>query len=248
MNTVSVILPTYNETDNIIPLISAIKKHVKNLKEILVVDDNSPDGTADRAASWVKTHPKGMVRLIRRMKNHGLTQSIQEGINQSKGAIIVWMDADFSMPPADINWLVTEIQNGADLVAGSRFVTGGKKKTTAEKERWYNIWASVIANSFMHTIFGYDFNDYTSGFIAVKKDVILSLPLRGSYGEYCIDMIVRAFARGYRIREIPYICMPRIRGTSKTAPTVSILITRYFQYSMMVLRLLWETKILKKTQ
>ena len=240
MNTVSVILPTYNEAENIVQLIKSLKKHVSGLKEILVVDDDSPDGTA----KLVRDH---QARLIVRPTDHGLRKSIQEGIDNARGDIIVWMDADFSMPPEDINRLVMEIKKGADIAAGSRFVAGGKTKATAEKERWYNIWASVLANAVMHLLFGYNFHDYTSGFIAVKKDVIRSLPLRGSYGEYCIDVIVRAYERGYRIMEVPYVCRPRQRGISKTAPNLSVLFTRYIQYSTMMFRLIWETKIQKAT-
>lgn len=245
MKSVSVILPTYNEAENIIPLIVSIRKHVNGLKEILVVDDDSPDKTAQIVRTWATHHhAQHSVRVILRLTAHGLTKSISEGIQNARGSIIVWMDADFSMPPAVINKLTAEIEKGVDIAVGSRFISGGtSKKTGSAGEQWYTIWISTLANKIMRILFSLDFYDYTSGFIAVKKHVVRSLPLRGSYGEYCIDFILRAFAGGFHVVEIPYACVPRRYGISKTATTVPALFKRCYQYGMMVLRLLWETKI-----
>jgi dolichol-phosphate mannosyltransferase len=237
MNTVSVILPTYNEADNIVPLIQALKKNVLGLMEILVVDDNSPDGTAK-----VVKDPK--TRLIVRLTDHGLRKSIQEGITNARGEIIVWMDADFSMPPVDINKLTDAVINGADIAVGSRFISGGKTKQRGDpRDHWYTILASEIGNFIMPRLFGLNFHDYTSGFIAVRNNIARSITLRGFYGEYFIDFIVRAFARGYRIVEIPYICKPRLRGVSKTANDFPTLLKRFYQYGSMVCILLWQMKI-----
>jgi len=246
VNTISIILPTYNEAENIIFLIESLQLHVSGLKEVIVVDDDSPDGTAALVQDWIKKHGNRQVRLILRTSNRGLTNSINEGIQKASGDIIVWMDADFSMPPEDINTLTTAVVHGADIAVGSRFVTGGKTKQRGDpRDQWYAIAASEFGNKMMLYLFGLNFHDYTSGFVAVRKHILQSLPLHGDYGEYFIDFIVRAFAHGYRIIEIPYICKPRLHGVSKTATSLPTLFRRCYQYATVVMKLLWETKIKK---
>src|SRR3989338_10457938 len=95
----SVILPTYNEAENIIDLIKEIKKNIKYKKEIIVVDDNSPDGTSKLVKDFITKNKKSNVRLETRFKKRGLTNSIRRGIELAKGDVVVWMDCDFSMPP-----------------------------------------------------------------------------------------------------------------------------------------------------
>jgi len=246
MNTVSVILPTYNEAENIVPLIEALQRDVSGLKEILVVDDDSPDGTSAQVKQWITKHKNTRVRLVIRSSQHGLTKSIREGITWARGDIIVWMDADFSMPPSDIDTLTAAVKNGSDIAVGSRFVVGGKtKKLSDPHEHWYAVLTSDLGNKIMPRLFGLNFHDYTSGFVAVRKDVIRTIPLHGDYGEYFIDFIVRAFHLGYHIVEVPYVCKPRMRGVSKTANDFPTLLKRWYQYGTTILSLLWQTKITK---
>lgn len=245
MNSVSVILPTYNEAGNIRLLLASLQKHVRNLMEILVVDDNSPDNTAAIATRWAVAHAKQVhVRVILRTSDNGLTKSISEGIRQAKGTVIVWMDADFSHPPEVINSLVSQIEEGADIAVASRFVSGGKSKIAENvTESKAAIALSVMANRTMQFLFQVPFHDFTSGFIAVKKPSVESIPLSGSYGEYFIDFIMRAYAKGYSIVELPYVSPPRIHGTSKTAPSVSVLLRRVHQYGGIVAGLIWKKYI-----
>ena len=124
MTTVSVVLPTYNEKDNIIPLLEAVLHSAQHPTNVWVVDDHSPDGTwqlvAARAASDARVH------LIHRTEEHGLTSAIARGIHDSDGDIVVWMDCDFSMPPERIPALVNAIVvDSADVAVGSRPVPGG---------------------------------------------------------------------------------------------------------------------------
>lgn len=245
MKKISVIIPTYNEAGNIIPLIVSIRKSVRDLLEIIVVDDNSPDGTARLAKRWSNNHhAKQSVRVIVRLSEHGLTNSISEGIRMAQGDIILWMDADFSHPPTVINSLTAAIEKGADIAVASRYVLGGKPKSdTTDTESAAAIKTSSLANTSMRYIFSVPFYDFTSGFIAVKKEVIRALPLRGSYGEYFIHLIVQAFARNFRVVEIPFTSVPRHSGTSKTVTSVPMLFKRISQYGMMIIHVVWETRI-----
>lgn len=202
----TVILPTYNETDNIIPLIRAILNHTPRGTEILVVDDNSPDGTALRVRQFIKTHNTDThVKLMVRTVNRGLTNSLNAGIVASNSDIVIWMDCDFSHPPEVIPLLLTGIRNGADIALATRkhmpLLTGS-------------------LNRCVMALFGRDISDYTTGFLATRRTILQSLPLRGDYGEYCIDLLVRAKRQGYAIREIPYDSPPRKFGASKTAPDI----------------------------
>ncbi len=217
---VCTVLPTYNERDNIGPLVegvlaSAITPHV-----VLVVDDNSPDGTGDVVRQLAAEHNAGgvlRVALYTRSGQKGLTSAIQAGIDlavTTLGAdIVTWMDCDLSMPPADIPHLVRAIvEGGADVAVGSRWVAGGADVAHGLMARTL----SRIINGLAVTLVGGEVHDYTSGFIAGRAALFRTIRLRGDYGEYCIDLLGRAVRAGYTVREVPYVCVPRTTGESKT--------------------------------
>jgi len=232
MTTVSVILPTYNEKDNIIPLLEAVLHSAQHPTNVWVVDDHSPDGTwqlvAARAASDARVH------LIHRTEEHGLTSAIARGIHDSDGDIVVWMDCDFSMPPERIPALVNALVVGsADVAVGSRYVPGGA-----------DVGHSLMAQAFSRVInlaasllLGFGVRDYTSGFIAARRVVFDRIDLRGDYGEYCIDLLARARRQGWRVVEVPYLCVERQSGQSKTGATLFDYIRRGRNYVAAIMRL-----------
>lgn len=240
MNSVSVILPTYNESENIVPLIIQIISAVKNLNEILVMDDNSHDHTAVVVRKWIKKQKhKNIVKIFVRQENHGLRQSISDGISKASGNIVVWMDADFSHPPLIIPQLVDTIEQGYDIAVASRYMPGGVPKPSKNgKESAISNYLSIWANISLHKLFGVSFYDFTSGFVAVRKNVLRELPLEGSYGEYFINFIIRSFDQKFRIIEVPYTSEPRLYGISKTAPSFRLLLLRIYQYGIVCMRLL----------
>jgi dolichol-phosphate mannosyltransferase len=157
------------------------------------------------------------VALYVRTGQKGLTSAIQCGIDfalETFGAdIVTWMDCDLSMPPADVARLVrTILQEGADVAVGSRWVKGGADVAHG----WMARTLSRIINGFAALMLGNAVHDYTSGFIAARAAVLRTVRLRGDYGEYCIDLLARAVRSGFVVREVPYICVPRIAGESKT--------------------------------
>jgi dolichol-phosphate mannosyltransferase len=213
------VLPTYNERANIGPLIEGILAHAITPHLVLVVDDNSPDGTGEvveAMAARYNTPDVTRVLLLQRVGEKGLTSAIQAGIDaaiHSHGAAIVtWMDCDLSMPPADVPRLVQAVLEGADLAVGSRWIAGGADIAHGLMARtlsWViNYTATLLISPQMH--------DYTSGFIAARAPVLQQIRLHGDYGEYCIDLLGRAIAAGYDVREVPYVCLPRHEGESKT--------------------------------
>lgn len=238
---VCTVLPTYNERDNIAPLIRGVLEHAITPHMVLVVDDNSPDGTADvvteiaaqYALRGIKEGDKGRLSvedarhsqianrnpiiLIRRVGEKGLTSAIQRGIDEAintYGAdIVTWMDCDLSMPPQDIPKLVQAIvEGGADLAVGSRWIAGGDDVAHGFMARTL----SRIINGFAILMLGNQVHDYTSGFIAGRAEVFRKIRFNGDYGEYCIDLLGRAINAGFRVQEVPYVCVPRTAGDSKT--------------------------------
>ncbi len=213
------VLPTYNERANIGPLIEGILAHAITRHMVLVVDDNSPDGTGEvveAVAARLNTAEERRVVLLRRVGEKGLTSAIQAGIDaaiHTYGAgIVTWMDCDLSMPPADVPRVVQAVLDGADLAAGSRWIAGGADiahSTMARALSW-------IINRAATLMIGPEMHDYTSGFIAARAAVLQHIRLNGDYGEYCIDLLGRAIAAGYAVAEVPYICVPRHEGESKT--------------------------------
>jgi dolichol-phosphate mannosyltransferase len=228
------ILPTYNELDNIVPLIERLLASMPSSYMVLVVDDDSPDGTWQAVQELMtsvnpdsldssKPLPEATPRLalIRRVGEKGLTSAIQRGIDEAidmYGAdVVTWMDCDLSMPPEDVAQLVRAIAEGdADVAVGSRWIPGGADEAHGLMARSL----SWIINHYAMLLLGNQVHDYTSGFIAVRREVLQRIPLQGDYGEYCIDLLGRAQKLGYRLVEVPYICVPRTAGASKTGANI----------------------------
>lgn len=232
----SVILPTYNEQENIERLIKEISSFLGQKAEIIVVDDNSPDKTWQKVEEIRPAYPD--LKLIRRMKDHGLVASLKEGIDKAEGEIIIWMDADGSMPSEKIPELIDGVERGYDLVAGSRFVPkGGVELITGTADSMIGFFLSLLLNRWCQFFLGSWFHDYTSGFVAIKKTVIKNLSLKGDYGEYFIALVYQAYRQGYKLLEIPYVNRPRWSGQSKTGLCLWDYFKRGWKYFWLTLKL-----------
>jgi dolichol-phosphate mannosyltransferase len=231
----SVIAPTYNEAGNVEPLVTRILGALGPQSEVVVVDDDSPDGTWKLAEGLAKVDKR--VRVIRRIGRRGLTTAISEGIAAAKGGMIAWMDADLSMPPEKLPELFKALEH-ADVAVGSRYIGGGEDA----RRMAMAVMLSTIINKCGSLILGTKATDLTSGFIAAKKEVLKAIPLRGDYGEYCIDFLVRAERKGYRLVEIPYSLVKRERGESKTATNFLGFAKRGRKYLTTVLKLRLEKR------
>jgi dolichol-phosphate mannosyltransferase len=235
---VSVILPTLNEAGNIVSLIQCtvdtIQKAGIREIEIIVVDDDSPDRTWEIASRVVC--PPARIEVIRRMGNHGLTASLSEGIEVARHDVIVWLDCDFSHPPERIPQMLYMLDQGFDVSVNSRYVVGGGEDRSGE---WgaMQMFLSLLLNWFTRFFLDATFADYTSGFVAVRKDVLREIPLHGDYGEYFVDFIFRTLHKKYRVCELPYMAMPRRSGESKTGANLVQYLRRGRKYVGTVLRL-----------
>lgn len=238
VNAVSVVMPTFNEAGNIVDLakdtLAALTEFGIKEAEVIVVDDDSPDGTWQLVDEMTKSEPR--VRLIRRMQDHGLTKSIAEGIARAKYEVVVWLDCDFSHPPEKIPQMLYMLGEGYDVVVNSRYAVGGGEERSG-KGGPLQMLLSWMLNWGTRFILDAKFSDYTSGFIAVRKSVLADVPLRGDYGEYFIDFIYRAIKRGHRVCELPYVATARRAGESKTGSNLCDYFRRGTNYLKTVIRL-----------
>lgn len=234
---ISIILPTYNEVGNIETLIDRTLAALDDYPggvEVVVVDDNSPDGTWRLVAE--KAAQDERVRLVHRTTEKGLTSAISRGIREARGQWVGWMDCDLSMPPEKWPELADALAQGAGMAVGSRYVPGGADVAHS----WTGRTFSRIINGWAGLVLDWTIKDYTSGFILGRKEIFERIDLRGDYGEYCIDLLYRVKKAGYTIRELPYHCVPREAGESKTATNMWGYLTRGVNYVKTVWRLRFE--------
>jgi len=235
--TLTMVLPTFNERDNIAPLIEGVLRATSAPTSVLVVDDDSPDGTAQVVEALARGDPR--VRLLRRTQERGLTSAIAAGIARADSDLVGWMDCDLSMPPERIGDLVAAVAQGADLAIGSRYVAGGRDVGHS----WIGRAFSRLINLFASALLGGQIRDYTSGFVVARRAALARLlPLRGDYGEYCIDLLARAQRAGLRVVEVPYTCVERRSGQSKTAVRWTGYLHRGRKYVAAILRL-WRERL-----
>jgi dolichol-phosphate mannosyltransferase len=207
----SIILATYNEKENIEKMINRIdnecrKNDISN--EIIVVDDNSPDGTADIVKKIMRN--KKNLRLLLRKKKEGLHSALFYGYKNAKGKVIGSSDADLSIDPKYISQFYKKIQEGCDLVVGSKHTKGGKVigKPT------YTIWVSKISSVLASIFFGMNLHDYNLNFRFFKKKV-LPKKLKTDGNVQLAEFIYLAKKRGFKICELPIIFVERTKGKSK---------------------------------
>ncbi len=230
----SIILPTYKEKDNIVELIQAIFASLEpnGLEyEVVVVDDNSPDGTAEAVRR--NFDGDGRVKLFVRTGERGLATAIRYGVEHSNGEIIVSMDTDFNHDPKILPQMIKFLEF-YDIVIGSRFVMAGGM------EDRFRQFSSLIYNYGIRLLFGTPVHDNLSGFFSIRRAELEALDLDQiyyGYGDYFIRLLMVAHKRGYRMLEVPVFYRLRLHGHSKTQ-----FLSIFTQYSraLLILRLkLW---------
>ncbi len=231
MTELSVILPCYNERDNIVPLVRELLGHLAFLAddvEILVVDDNSPDGTAKVTREAFASDRR--VKVLLRLADRSLANSIREGLEKAAGRILIVMDTDFNHPPADVPRLY-HIAAYADLVVGSRFVFGGGMPDATR------YLFSYIYNIFMRLLLGTRIDDNLSGFFALRSDALHLLPfdkIFWGYGDYFFRLLLLAQRAKMRVIQVPVQYGLRPAGEVKTR-----FLKIFTQYTGEVVKLFW---------
>lgn len=214
-----VIIPTYNEKDNILKVLQAVSDlKIANL-DVLIIDDNSPDGTAELVKEYMQ-HNK-QIHLLQRAGKLGLGTAYITGFRyalEKSYEYIFEMDADLSHDPKEIpNFL--EAVKQEDLIIGSRYVKG------VNVINWplMRLFISVMASKYTRIITGMPFRDCTSGFKCFRKKVLENIPLdkiSSSGYSFQIEMNFKAWKRGFKIKEIPIIFYDRTVGSSKMSKRI----------------------------
>jgi len=210
-----VIIPTYNEIENIEAIIDAVQQLKKDF-HILVVDDNSPDGTAQKVREKINEKPESLFLEVRKAKS-GLGTAYIHGFKwaiKRKYDYIFEMDADFSHDPTDLSRLYRSCVNGADVAVGSRY----KKGVNVVDWPLYRVLLSYGASFYVKVITGMRVHDPTAGFVCYNRYVLENINLdsiRFIGYAFQIEMKFRAYLKNYRIEEVSIIFRDRVKGKSK---------------------------------
>ncbi len=218
---VLVVIPTYQESSNIELILERLRKYNPAVS-VLVVDDNSPDGTADIAEKLIDRI--GRLSVLRRPGKSGLGSAYKDGFNWGMANghdVFVEMDADLSHDPVVLPELLQALEDGADLVVGSRYVPGGAipgwPLHRVLLSRWGNRYATVVLNIGLR--------DSTSGFRAYRKSALQSFDLDAvradGYG-FQIEMAYRVSRAGGRVVEVPITFVDRTEGVSKMSSKIVV--------------------------
>jgi len=202
---ISVVVPTYNEAGSIPKLAERLHAALNAREwELVVVDDGSPDGTADIAAGLA---PRIPMNVLRRAGKGGLASAVVAGFAAAKGDVLVVMDADLSHPPEVVPALIAAIEGGADLAVGSRYVAGGGLMDWPFKRRFVSRVACLMGNALVPV------RDATSGFFALRRSVVDGVKLNPIGFKIGFEVIARG--RYKTVVEVPYTFRDRELGASK---------------------------------
>ncbi len=194
----TILLPTYNESSTIEKMLDSITITISSKinAEVIVIDDDSPDGTSKIVNSYIQKS-KGSIsfRIHTRKGKRGLSSAVIDGINLASGKFVLVMDSDFSHPPQMISTMYDElVNNGLDIVVGSRYVEGGK----------YEEWPLTRK---------LDVKDSMTGLFALKKDLIKNLSFEAIGYKILLEILVKT--KGAKVKEVPFVCINRQEGSSK---------------------------------
>lgn len=216
-----VVLPTYNERENIAPFLRALRDVSSDI-DVLVVDDGSPDGTAQLARSLAEE--LGGVRVLERASKDGLGSAYRAGFTQvlTEGYdVVVSMDADLSHDPAVIPAMLRLIDDGADAVIGSRYVTGGGTTDWPVRRQLLSKWG----NAYTRMALRLPTRDCTSGFRAYRASALAAIEPGTTDAEgyaFLTELVRRLVRHGFRVVETPIIFRDRTRGKSKMSGPIIV--------------------------
>lgn len=211
---VSVIVPTYKEKDNVRPLVERIDKTLKGYDyEIVFVDDNSPDGTADAARAMAVNYP---VRVIVRTEERGLATAVIRGFTEAAGDVMVVIDSDLQHPPEVIPSLLKAVEKGADIAIPSRYVAGGGCEGWGLMRRIMSKGAILMSHLALPSI--RTVSDPMSGFFALRRATVANADLRPIGYKILLEILIIGHYKS--VAEVPYVFHVREKGQSKLKASV----------------------------
>jgi Glycosyltransferases involved in cell wall biogenesis len=203
----SVVIPTYNEAQNITELLKRLKRNLTDY-EVIVVDDGSPDGTAELAKSLNGLY--GKIKVINRGRRLGLASAVLQGVESAQGDVIVVMDADLQHPPEIVPKLVEEVEKGADIAIASRYIKGGGIQGWSVTRLIISKVATMLARFFVPQT--RKVKDPLSGFFAARKSVF---KMRIAPKGFKLLLELLRESKDVKVKEVPYVFCERKAGKSK---------------------------------
>jgi dolichol-phosphate mannosyltransferase len=205
----SLIVPTYNERENIAPLVERVHRALAQCRyELIVVDDNSPDGTSEVARSLSDQYP---VKVLVRTTERGLASAVVAGFKEARGEVLGVIDADLQHPPEAIPSLLEAIRAGADVAIGSRYVEGGGIEGWSTKREIISKGAKTLARTLLPASIA-GIKDPLAGFFLFRREVIDDAVLSPTGYKILLEVLVRGNAS--QVTEVPYTFRERERGQS----------------------------------
>ena len=213
------VLPTYNEAENLEPLVEAALANLPDTARVLVVDDNSPDGTGDLADRLKASEPR--IEVLHRTQKEGLGPAYIAGFRHALAAgadRILEMDSDFSHDPADLPRLLAATEE-ADVAIGSRYVSGGGV------ENWSKVRQAISrgGSTYARALLGLPIRDLTGGFKCFRREVLEAIDLDAIASKgyaFQVEMTYRAIELGFSVKEVPIVFRERRAGASKMSRAI----------------------------
>ncbi len=237
---ITIILPTFNEAENLPKLVSALYYLSLNDLHLIIVDDNSPDGTGQIAEDLAASHP-GKIEVLHRPRKMGLGSAYVTGFQlalQNGAPIIGQMDSDFSHPLEKLP-VMEDALKGSDAVLGSRYIKGG-----SVDERW-SFWRKQLSrfgNTYARTILRLPMHDVTGGFRLFSCEALARMPfdrIRSNGYIFQVEMAYLGYLLGFHFTEVPIYFADRCRGKSKMSLRIQL------EASIRVWQLVWQYRDLK---
>lgn len=237
---ITIVIPTYNEAENLPKLVSALFSLPLNLR-LLIVDDNSPDGTGDLAEDLSKKHP-GRIDVLRRPGKMGLRSAYLNGFQKvldSDTQAIVQMDADFSHDPVVLTEMAKSLEL-TDVVLGSRYVSGG-----SVDKKWpiWRKWLSAFGNFYARTILGLPLHDVTTGYRMWRSETLKQIPferIQATGYIFLVEMIYLAHCLEFKISEVPIYFADRRFGKSKMSLKIQM------EAALRIWQVMWNYRDLRR--
>lgn len=235
VKSISVVLMTLNEKNNIEILVPRLEKMLKKFEtEIVIVDDSSSDGTIETAEKLGKKY--GNIRIIVRKNERGFGSAFKRGYDEAKNDVIVSMDADLSFDEKEILKMIDLINKGYDLVVGSRHMGSGQYESQKFGIKLKKA-VSTLGNKYISFISGVKVHDFSANFRAIKGDVWKAIETKELNNSILMEMIVKTKYKKFRIAEIPVSFKDRIYGESKLNLKKQALVFLFKATKLMAFRL-----------
>ncbi len=229
---ITIVVPVYQEADNIAPFLRDLETQVHEAHEVLIVYDFPEDNTLPALAALQPPCPN--VRLVHNTLGRGVLNALKAGFQASQGDVVVVMMADRSDEPKDVAALAQLVRDGADVVAGSRYIRGGRQEGGPILKRFL----SQMAGMSLHFFAGLPIHDATNNFRAYSRRVVTDIPIEGeSSFALALELTLKAHWRGWRLAEVPTTWHDRTAGQSRFR--LFAWLPHYLRWYLRALRYAW---------